>query len=344
MSRGLALLLDQAETTAQGHSIDVNDAEHVAVDFLIDRTDAYDAQTVGVLHIVLDALGGAEVHLDIQVRKADTVLLQCQTDDVECTRAELTDDNGQPLQFVECDGVCRHARIARSDDSHQFVVHEWRVLQLRLADDTLHHADVNLVRGQCCLHLATIAAEHGDADIGMLAVETGDDLRHDILRNGGAGTDAQLARGVLLQGVHVEVQLLVALQYARGMFQHQLSRLGQLYVTAQALKKPHVILLLQLLDMLADGGLTDKQFLGSLCEAQVSRHAVENLNSDVNHVVVSKLLLRRYLFSYTDDAAVFLLFLRTTDGLVGMEIPIDAKPEDATAVLAVVDEGIDRIV
>ena len=36
--------------------------------------------------------------------------------------------------------------------------------------------------------------------------------------------------------------------------------------------------------------------------------------------------------------------LRATNGLVGMEIPTDAEPEDATAVLAIVDKGIDGIV
>ena len=36
--------------------------------------------------------------------------------------------------------------------------------------------------------------------------------------------------------------------------------------------------------------------------------------------------------------------LRATYGLVGMEIPADAEPEDATAVLAVVDKGINGIV
>ena len=38
------------------------------------------------------------------------------------------------------------------------------------------------------------------------------------------------------------------------------------------------------------------------------------------------------------------MLLCATDGLVGMEIPADAEPEDAAAIFAIVDEGIDRIV
>ena len=38
------------------------------------------------------------------------------------------------------------------------------------------------------------------------------------------------------------------------------------------------------------------------------------------------------------------VLLCATDGLVGMEIPADAEPEDAAAIFAIVDEGIDGIV
>ena len=49
-------------------------------------------------------------------------------------------------------------------------------------------------------------------------------------------------------------------------------------------------------------------------------------------------------FSELDDAAVFLLFPCATKGLVGVEVPGDAEPEDAAAIAAGIGEGIDGVV
>ena len=49
-------------------------------------------------------------------------------------------------------------------------------------------------------------------------------------------------------------------------------------------------------------------------------------------------------FSQPDDTAVFLLFLRAAKWLVGVEVPGETEPEDATTVAAGIGEGIDGIV
>ena len=63
-------------------------------------------------------------------------------------------------------------------------------------------------------------------------------------------------------------------------------------------------------------------------------------------IVLISLVFRLIVVSFTqpDDTAVLFLLLLTSCGLEGVEIPTDAEPQHAAAILAIVHERIDWIV
>jgi hypothetical protein len=67
------------------------------------------------------------------------------------------------------------------------------------------------------------------------------------------------------------------------MVKHKLSGTGELDAIADSVEQLHPIFLFKLLYVLADGRLTDEQFVGSLSETQECSHTSENFQSCIYH-------------------------------------------------------------
>ena len=69
------------------------------------------------------------------------------------------------------------------------------------------------------------------------------------------------------------------------MVKHKLSGTGELDAIADSVEQLHPIFLFKLLYVLADGRLTDEQFVGSLSETQECSHTSENFQSCIYHFI-----------------------------------------------------------
>ena len=83
--------------------------------------------------------------------------------------------------------------------------------------------------------------------------------------------------------LHVEIEILIGIDDLAGMVKHKLSGTGELDAVADSVEQLHPIFLFKLLYVLADGRLTDEQFVGSLSETQECSHTSENFQSCIYH-------------------------------------------------------------
>ena len=108
-------------------------------------------------------------------------------------------------------------------------------------------------------------------------MEIGKKLRKHILRDGGAGADAEQTRKMAVQGVEVELKLAVNIEEPRGISEQYLPGFGQLCFGTVALEEPHFVMVFHFADMFRNGRLSDVKFFGGFGKIEPLRHRVENL-------------------------------------------------------------------
>ena len=83
----LASLLNKLKFPFHLQILHFQNLEYLFVDTLVNGSDADDTHTLGVFYEMLDALCGSQVHLYVQIRESDAVLLQCFLDDIQSSGA-----------------------------------------------------------------------------------------------------------------------------------------------------------------------------------------------------------------------------------------------------------------
>ena len=166
---------------------------------------------------------------------------------------------------------------------HQFVGSEERVVQPLPATEALDHSQVDRLPGQRLLDLPAVAREHGDPHPGVTGRKVGQNRRQQVLGDGRAGTQPQLALGMARAEAHLVLQPAVVLGQALGRRQHRAPGIGQGEPAAAAHEQRRAVACLQLADVLADGRLRNVELLGGPRETQRPGRRNEYFQSEIVH-------------------------------------------------------------
>lgn len=164
--------------------------------------------------------------------------------------------------------------VLRDHQHHFLVVQRLELQRARdrwaVGDAQIEHALLqalgNHVRGQFV---------HDHAGLGVALLEARDAVGDEPQIEGMGGTDAQFAfdlARVLAQGAQAAIDLL---QGQGGVVQKGFARLGQHHALGRAVEQQHAQFVLELLDLVRQGGLRDVQPFGGAREVERTRQGIE---------------------------------------------------------------------
>ena len=280
---GRRLGVDEREVAAHGQVLPVDDPQHAAAQAVDDRDDRDDGHRVAVADEGLDPFGRAEPHDHVQLREADARRGEGRGDDLERAGPLLAQDERDVPQGVGRERFGAGVFAARAGDEDQFVVCEERVVEPLPAAHALDDAQVDGVLLERVFDLAAVAREHRNADAREAGGEAGEDRRQQVLGDGRAGAQTQLALGLTRAEAHLVLHAAVIVEDALRGVEQRAPRIGELQAAAAPVEELDPVAALQLPDVLADGRLRDAQLFGGPGEAQRPGRRDEDLEAEVVH-------------------------------------------------------------
>src|SRR5574344_1288337 len=209
-------------------------------------------------------------------------------------------------QFIKRQLILLHQYITIAYDCHQFIFQEECIFQLWLPYYTFNHTDIYLTILQSCLDISRISTQNRDGSLRILSYKGGKHLGKHILGYRSTGTDTYLATIFLTHGIHIKIQLLIFLHDFFTVIEQLLSGICKRDSVAHTVEQTYFIFGFQLLNMLADGRLTDKQFLGSLRKTEVLCNTAKNFQTDIYHNKTGIICLQIYT-KYNELSSIILI-------------------------------------
>ena len=246
---------------------------------------------------MLDALGAAELHFDIQRPQRKALGRQSALDDIERARARLADYERNQGQIGRAHPVAAQRAIAGGSHEHQLVLHESLVAKRRTGGLSLDQADIDPLVGDQTLDPLRVTVGHGHADVGIAFPETRQYGREHVLRQRRTRAEGYLSAGHGSVRRKSLVQLSVKRQDPAGIAQQPFAFRSQRNRSSPAQEQRHAELPFQLADVLRNGGLRNEKLGGGAREAQLlgsrSEYPESEIGDHAAKVLGMKLRYRR---------------------------------------------------
>ena len=186
---------NEAETARNGQVGQTDYAQQSMTQLFPNGLHGEKGRRSGVVQIMLDTLGAAELHFDVQRPQRKALGRQSALDDIERARARLADYERNQGQIGRAHPVAAQRAIAGGSHEHQLVLHESLVAKRRTGGLSLDQADIDPLVGDQTLDPLRVTVGHGHADVGIAFPETRQYGREHVLRQRRTRAEGYLSAG-----------------------------------------------------------------------------------------------------------------------------------------------------